>query len=261
MNSPENFYAGLSPFYHLIYPDWEGSMLRQASHLDSIIRELWGSDSRSVLDASCGIGTQSLGLAALGYNVTGSDLSPEEVERAKKEADERNLAIDFHVCDMRRVFDHFGKQFDLVISCDNSVPHLLTDEDILQAFQQFWRCTRPGGGCIITVRDYEKEDLSQRQVKPYGIRDHEGTRWLLSQVWEPNDRTYDVTMYLIEDQGETDCRTHVFRASYYPVSIRRIMELMRESGFQDVVRIDDRYFQPIILGTKIEAQQAAPSNR
>ncbi len=245
-----SFYAGLTPFYHLIYPDWEGSIRRQANHLDSVIRELWGANSRSVLDASCGIGTQSLGLAALGYEVTGSDLSTEEVSRAKREAEARSLGIDFHVCDMRHVYDHFEKSFDVVISCDNSVPHLLTDEDILKAFQQFCCCTRPGGGCIITVRDYEKEDISQRQVKPYGIRDINGTRWLLSQVWEPNDRTYNVSLYLIEDRGGDDCRTQVFRSTYYPVSTKRLMELMREAGFRNVRRMDDRFFQPLIVGTK-----------
>jgi 2-polyprenyl-3-methyl-5-hydroxy-6-metoxy-1,4-benzoquinol methylase len=252
MNDTKSFYAGLSPFYHLIYPDWEESLLRQASHLDSVIREFWGSDCCSILDASCGIGTQSLGLAKLGYDVKGSDLSPEEVERARQEAKERSLEIDFHVCDMRHVFDHFSRQFDVVISCDNSVPHLLNDEEIRQTFEQFWRCTRPGGGCIISVRDYEKEDCSQRQVKPYGIRDHDGTRWLLSQVWEPNKSTYDVSMYLIEDQGGNDCRTHIFRATYYPIPIARLIELLKEVGFQDVERLDDRFFQPMIVGTKKE---------
>lgn len=256
MNDTQSFYAGLSPFYHLVYPDWEGSIRRQAGHLDSVIREFWGPEARSVLDASCGIGTQSLGLAALGYEVTGSDLSPYEVERAKKEAAARNLTVDFHVCDMRHVSDHLAKQFDVVISCDNAVPHLLTDDEIRQALQQFWQCTRPAGGCIITVRDYEKEDLTQRTVKPYGIRDHDGTRWLLFQVWEPNGRTYDVSMYLIQDQGGTDCRTHVFRTSYYPIPIPRLIELMEEAGFQDVKRLDDRFFQPMIVGTKAESNGA-----
>ena len=69
-----DFYAGLAPFYHLIYPDWESSMARQASMLDSIIREFWGGSASSVLDVSCGICTQSLGLAKLGYEITASDL-------------------------------------------------------------------------------------------------------------------------------------------------------------------------------------------
>jgi len=250
MNDSQSFYAGLTPFYHLIYPDWEGSIRRQAGHLDSVIREIWGSSVSSVLDASCGIGTQALGLAALGYELTASDLSSEEVERARQEAINRNLKMDLHVCDMRHLSSHFERQFDLVMSCDNSVTHLLTDAEILKAFQEFFQCTRNGGGCIVTVRDYSAEDFSQRQVKPYGIRDQAGTRWLLWQVWEPNDRTYEVSMYLVEDQGGTHCRTHVFRASYYPVGIERLTDLMKEAGFDYVRRVDDRFFQPIIVGTK-----------
>jgi len=250
MNSPQNFYGGLSSFYHLIYPKWEESMRRQAGQLDSVIREVWGPNCRSVLDASCGIGTQALGLAALGYEVTGSDLSPEEIERAKLEAVARGFALEFHVCDMRHVFDHFAKQFDLVISCDNSVPHLLTDEDIRKALKQFLQSTRSGGGCIITVRDYSKEDVTRRQIKPYGSREYNGKRWSLSQVWEPGEGCYEVSMYLVEDEGGSEGHTHVFRTRYYPILIPRLIELMREVGFQDVKRLDGRFFQPMIVGTK-----------
>lgn len=129
--------------------------------LDSVIREMWGTGS-GVLDVSCGAGTQALGLAGLGYDVTASDLSPDAVKRAKQEAAKRELSIVFSVADMRRAFDHHQRRFDVVISCDNSVPHLLSNGDILSAMQQFYKCTRPGGGCIITVRDYEKEDLSRQ---------------------------------------------------------------------------------------------------
>ena len=41
--------------------------------LDEIIHETWGDKVSEVLDAACGIGTQSLGLAKLGYQVTASD--------------------------------------------------------------------------------------------------------------------------------------------------------------------------------------------
>ena len=250
MDETKQFYDGLTPLYHLIYPDWEGSMQRQAAALNSIMRESWGVGVSSILDVSCGIGTQALGLAKLGYAVTASDLSPGEVDRAKVEAGRRGLKIEFSVADMRLAFDHHGREFDVVMSCDNSVPHLLTDEDILSAFRQFFRCTRPGGGCLITVRDYEREDLSKQQVKPYGVRDEQGVRWLLWQVWDPHGSTYDVTMYLVEDRGEPECRTHVLRSTYYAIGIPRLMELMTQAGFENVRRIDGRFFQPVIVGTK-----------
>lgn len=245
-----DFYARLTPLYHLIYPDWDASMQRQASMLASIIRETWGADAHAVLDVSCGIGTQALGLAKLGYEVTASDLSPKEVERAKKEAASRNLTIKFSAADMRESLSHHARQFDAVISCDNSVPHLLSDGDILAAFKQFYQCARPGGGCIVSVRDYEKEDLSKQQIKPYGIREENGTRWLLWQVWDPHGATYDVTMYFVEDHGGSDCRTHALRSTYYAIPIPKLMDLMRQAGFEDVRRLDGKFFQPVITGTK-----------
>jgi len=86
MTNTNQFYAGLTPFYHLIYPDWDKSIRYQAGMLDAVIREFWGDDALSVLDVSCGIGTQALGLSSRGYHVAASDLSFEEVERAKQEA-------------------------------------------------------------------------------------------------------------------------------------------------------------------------------
>lgn len=253
-DDPIQFYAELTPLYHLIYPNWDKSMKRQASMLDSVIREVWGEDVTDVLDVSCGIGTQSLGLAKLAYQVTASDLSPDEVERAKQEAKARGLSIPFSVADMREAHTHHVRQFDLVIACDNAVPHLLSDQDILTAFQQMYECTRPKGGCIISVRDYGNEDLTKSQVKPYGIREEDGVRWLLFQVWEPKGETYDLTIYFVEDRGDQQCRTHALRTTYNTIGIPKLMDLMAQAGFVDVNRLDGRFFQSLIIGTR-EAQQ------
>jgi SAM-dependent methyltransferase len=244
------FYAALAPLYHLIYPNWERSMERQARMLDDVIREMWGEEVHTILDVSCGIGTQALGLAKLGYTLTASDLSAEEIRRAEQEAAARDLAIAFSVADMREAYDHHARQFDVVMSADNSVPHLLTDRDILQALRHFYRCTRPGGGCLITVRDYGEEELSRQRVKPYGIREEEGVRWLLWQVWDPHPPMYDITIYAVEDRGEAECRTHVMRSTYYAVPISVLMQLMSDAGFENVTRLDGRFFQPVIVGTR-----------
>ncbi|MCP4117908.1 MAG: hypothetical protein GY737_21420 [Desulfobacteraceae bacterium] len=37
--------------------------------------------------------------------------------------------------------------------------------------------------------DWEKEDFSKQQVKPYGIREEDGIRWLIWQVWDPQPPT------------------------------------------------------------------------
>lgn len=248
--SVERFYDELAPFYHLVYPDWEVSIRRQAEALDGIIRERWGNGRLSILDVACGIGTQTLGLAALGHRMTASDLSAAAVERAGREAQSRGLAIHFSVADMRRAAAHHREQFDLVIACDNSIPHLLTDEDLLAAFEQFFACTRPGGGCVVSVRDYDREERTGIQVKPYGVRDVGGIRYLIWQVWEFHGPVYDLAMYFVEDGGGPNCVTRVIRSQYYAVGTDKLMGLMSKAGFARVERLDDRFYQPVLVGQR-----------
>jgi 2-polyprenyl-3-methyl-5-hydroxy-6-metoxy-1,4-benzoquinol methylase len=127
----ENFYDNLANLYHLIFEDWNTSLERQGELLSDIIQKNW-SNASYILDLSCGIGTQSLALAKHSYQVTASDLSVKSMERAKREAQNRSLKIAFSICDMRQALVCHGGGFNVVISCDNSVPHLLTDEDILK---------------------------------------------------------------------------------------------------------------------------------
>jgi SAM-dependent methyltransferase len=249
--STSAFYDKLSCYYHLIFADWQASIDREARALDSIIRSEGRPEPHTILDCSCGIGTQSLGLAACGYEVTVSDLSPAAVERARLEARQRDLSLQFSVVDMRSLHKHHKRTFDVVLSCDNSVPHLLSNEDILTAFRQFYECTRPGGICLVSVRDYGAPDLSNRtQLHPYGVRDAGDVRYVLFQVWDLKPPLYDATFYVVEQRGSSPATVHAARSTYYAVSIPVLIQLMKEAEFQDVRRIEGVFFQPIIIGHK-----------
>ena len=66
-----------------------------------------------------------------------------------------------------------------------------------------------GGGCIISVRDYETEERGRGLVKPYGVRTTNGFRYLLFQVWDFDGEHYDFTFYIIEENNSTQkTRTH-----------------------------------------------------
>jgi SAM-dependent methyltransferase len=245
------FYDALSPFYHLLFPNWKASIERQSNILDGIIKSEWGDKASTVVDVCCGIGTQAIGLAQLGYEVEASDLSSRAVERVKQEASQRGLDIRFSVADMRDAFVHHAKEFDVLISCDNSVPHLLSDTEILSAFREFYRCVKPGGGCLITVRDYEKEIRDGIQVNPHGVRIDQGVKYIIFQTWEFRGEIYDLSMYFIRDDGKKQAETQVFRSQYYAVSISTLIELLQKAEFQDVRHIESGFYQPVIVGSKV----------
>jgi SAM-dependent methyltransferase len=244
-----DFYDDLAPFYRLIYADWYTAIGRQAGALDEIIRQHIGA-ARTVLDVSCGIGTQCLGLAEAGYQVTASDLSFVAVERATVEASAKGLSIDFSVADMRHAFDHHGGGFDVVVSGDNSVPHLLSDADISVAFTQFLQCLRRGGLFVMSVRDYAAIDRMGVRLMPIGVRHSDGRKYALLQLWEFDGPIYDLTLFIVEDEGGAECRTHAFRTRYYAILIPRLIELLEQAGFEDVKRIDERFFQPVLVGRR-----------
>lgn len=248
--SVRDFYDTLAPEYHLVFEDWGASIERQAAALDSVIRALLGEGRHAVLDAACGVGTQSIGLAALGHRVTGSDLSPAAVERARTEAGARGLAIDFSVSDMRNVYEHHARrQFDVVLCADNSLPHLLSDDEIAAALDAFLRCTRPGGLCIVSLRDYAAAERGVPQVMPYGLHREGDRRRVLLQVWEWHGALYDLSLYAIDDDGR-ECHARVARTTYYAITVAEVARLMERAGFVKVRRIDGKFFQPLVVGVR-----------
>ena len=245
-----DFYDQLVPFYHLIYEDWRASVHRQGDQLSALIESEWPG-SRKVLDVSCGIGTQAIALALKGYTVSGSDLSVKEIDRARQEARNWGVNVAFSVCDMRQTHVHHGSEFDVVISCDNSLPHLLNDQDLLVALKEMCACLSAGGGCLITIRDYEREARGKNVVKPYGVRIEDGKRYLLFQVWDFDGEHYDLTFFVVEENLSTrEVKTHAMRSRYSAISTSKLCDLMGEAGFQNVKPIDGAFYQPVLVGTK-----------
>ncbi|HEX8906397.1 MAG TPA: hypothetical protein VF771_16225, partial [Longimicrobiaceae bacterium] len=121
--------------------------------------------------------------------------------------------------------------------------------DILAALRQFHACTRPGGACIVTVRDYAALPRDA-EVQHYGAREEDGARWIVLQHRAFDGDRYDLTFYVIEDRGGDEASTHVMRTRYYAIPVNRLIELMREAGFTRVERLDDAFYQPLIVGTR-----------
>ena len=54
------FYDEMSSYYHLIFEDWDATIKHQAKIIKGIIDHEWSVTHRSIVDVSCGIGTQAI---------------------------------------------------------------------------------------------------------------------------------------------------------------------------------------------------------
>jgi len=87
------------------------------------------------------------------------------------------------------------------------------------------------------------------QVTPYGERVWAGRRYRVRQVWTWRGPQYDLSME-IEPVGCPDERPVVLTSSYLAIPVAQVAELMRAVGFTAVRRVDDRFFQPVLIGTR-----------
>lgn len=250
--SSTRFYDDIAEYYDLIFVDWEESMARQGAAISSMLPSPKAEGRvghRRILDIAAGIGTQALPLAAQGYEVTARDLSEKAIERLTREARLRGLEIDAGQADMRRVAESVQGRFDAVIAFDNSIPHLLSDEEIEATLTGVRELLNPGGLLLLSVRDYDQIDRASPSHHPYGERDRGARVFRLSQEWVWLDESHYRTSMVIEERcGELwdeVVRTH---AVYYAVSLGRLLELMAAAGFSSCRQADAPFYQPVLVG-------------
>ena len=127
----------------------------------------------------------------------------------------------------------------------------MNDDGLLLALRQMYDCTRPGGGCLLTVRDYDREERGVGLVKPYGTREADGKRYVIFQVWDFVDHVYDLAMYfVVDDRTSAQLVTHVMRTQYNAAGTDHLLALMRRAGFTNAARLDGRFYQPVLLGNR-----------
>jgi SAM-dependent methyltransferase len=258
-----DFYDELADDYHLMFRDWDVSMEYQASVLAAVIETGTKGSVRRVLDCSCGIGTQAIGLARVGgagpsslvgATVIGTDLSPRAAARAAREAAARGVGLPAAAADMRAL--PFGDgSFDVVLSADNSVPHLLTPDALGAGLSEMHRVLRPGGLLVLTVRDYDKIRAERPASTPPQVSEHEVGRVIAFQLWHwhPDGERYDLEHFQLAPTAADAWDVRVRRATYWALTRTQLTDSATTVGFHDLAWIEPSesgYYQPILTGRR-----------
>jgi glycine/sarcosine N-methyltransferase len=248
----QDFYDDLSSDYHLIFEDWERAMASQAAALKSIlVRESDNAKPMTILDCACGIGTQALGLARAGFRVTGADLSPRAIERARMEASVRSVDLQLQVADMLQLDVVPETAFDAVICMDNALPHLSCDEKLSAAAAQIRKKLRPGGIFVASTRDYDRLIQERPVVDGPRFFSDAGRRRIVFQLWDwIDERRYSFHLYITREtpagwrtqHGTTTCRA-VLRDE-----VTTILESVGFVRVQWALPAETGFFQPLVVG-------------
>lgn len=122
-------------------------------HFASIL----GDEPLGILDVGCGPGIVSMQLAEMGHRMTSVDISDDMIARARKNADENGLSIDFRKGDAMSL-DFADESFDAVVS-----DYMLwTVPDPEKVFSEWMRVLKPGGTLAFTDGDWFHDPKSTR---------------------------------------------------------------------------------------------------
>ncbi len=122
-----------------------------------MIKEYLTNPEMKILDVGCGTGRHAINLATKGYkNITAIDLSPGMIRAAKKVAKEKNVQVDFRVCDAREL--PFENEFDAAIClCEGAFSLLENDAENYKVLKAVHQSLKKHGIFILTTLNLFRE--------------------------------------------------------------------------------------------------------
>lgn len=251
MDIIQSFYDNLASQYDKLFLDWQSTIKEQSIILDKLFKDNGYDNNSKILDCACGIGTQSIGLATLGYNVTASDISDGELSQARQRATKNNVKICFENADFRTLSKTFSKEFDIVIAMDNALPHMLSKSDLETAIKSITNQIASDGMFVASIRDYDVLlDSKPPYSAPYIHKTEDGQR-VSFQTWNWNGDNYKLIQYIIED-GKT-LKTRKFECEYRAVRREELTNILLSNGCSNVVwkfPEETGFYQPIVIAKK-----------
>lgn len=187
-------------------------------------------DVKTVLDVSCGTGSQVFFLLEHGYQVVGADFSPELLKIARKRALAQKIKVKFIDGDMRTL--RVG-QFDAVISIFNAVGHL-TKSGFSKAIKNAASNLKNGGIFVFDI--FNLEAMTDKTVAELACYVHKkiNNTQILSTQCSTLDRVNGILTsydsYMIQkDILKPEILTNKFSLQIY--SARELNNILAKNGF------------------------------
>ena len=184
----------------------------------------------SVLDMACGIGRHSVPIAGLGYRVTGVDISPLYVEKAREYAAREGVEAHFVEGDMLDVPGSLEKQapFDAVISMFTSHSYYGREGD-LRTFSRLRRLASESGLLVVLTAN---GDWIRRHFQEEGLETATPMRILQQRRLDESSSTLFNTWHFFEGQ-EADMKHRLtLDMEHRLYTIDELAELLEEAGWR-----------------------------
>lgn len=221
------------------FVNWEIRLRYEMPFIEAQLGQLV--NKPQVLDAACGTGMHAIALARMGFHVAGADLSNGMVAQSRKNADAANLDVRFEQAGFGMLAATFGEEaFDAVLCLGNSLPHVLSEQELQRTLVDFAHCLRPGKMVIIQNRNFDAALQSkERWMEPQAYRAGEN-EWLFLRFYDYlADGMIDFNIITLRRGGDGIWQQSVICTSLRPLLHDELFNLLLLTGFENVKAFGD----------------------
>jgi len=195
-----------------------------------------GSQNPAVLDAACGTGMHTIALAKLGYTVSGADLFPEMIVRAKQNAANAGVNVHFEPAGFGSLEKTFGSgKMDALVCLGNSLPHVKDNADLQNAVRDFAAVLRPGGVLLLQSRNFDKVmQEKMRWMDPQAHREGEN-EWIFVRFYDFDpDGHIQFNILTLYSESSSGWKQTLRTTTLYPVLQAELEHVLQQAGFKDI---------------------------
>ena len=214
------------------------------THLPNMVQD--PAQAISVLDAACGTGMHAIQLAKAGFEVAGADLFEEMILKARDNALQASVTIDFRIAGFSNLVAEFApRRFDALICLGNSLPHLLSADAVMRTLQEFSACLKPGGLLLLQNRNFDSVmEKKNRWLDPQAYQDESG-EWVFQRFYdfEP-DGLIRFTINTLQRQSGQSWHTSAADTMLRPQLSQELVSQLDDAGFNSIQTYGDLSGKP-----------------
>jgi SAM-dependent methyltransferase len=196
-----------------------------------------------ILDLCCGIGRHSIELARMGFEVIGVDRTSNYIEKARQEAEQKKLEINFIISDMREYCQ--PDRFNIIINMFGSFGYFENEDDNRKVVKNMHESLRLGGrflietmGKEVLAREFQARDwfedgdsLVLFERKPIKDWSRISNRWIVIKDNQKFEHSFSLRSYsavelssLLYECGFSKVQVHGdFKGSEYDTEAKRLV--------------------------------------
>lgn len=219
-------YDPVAAYYDLLI-SWKARIRRERPLFGRVFKE---HKVRRVLDTACGTGQHAFAFHDWGYHVVAADSSPEMLAKSRANAGGRSIEF------VETGFTGLNKSegmFDAVTCLGNSLPHVLSDEELDASLRSMHDVLLPGGVLIIQNNNYDLIVGRRERFMPIAARRSHGKEYLFQRFFDYHDDllTFNLVI-MVRDRGKWTMHVNPIPQRALTSSILAVR--LEAAGFEDV---------------------------